>query len=114
MPDLPVGRDGLARAVVAYRDGVVPDGALDLLDELGVVRGLELSSIGAVAVTAPQAVVELLASTDPRVVAVEPQRRLQLDLYASKGQLHATDMDTPEAYTYAGRSGPAPGSPGRA
>ena len=112
VPDLPVGRDGLARAVVAYRDGVVPDGALDLLDELGVVRGLELSSIGAVAVTAPQAVVELLASTDPRVVAVEPQRRLQLDLYASKGQLHATDMDTPEDYTHAGRSGTRPGVTG--
>ncbi len=107
-----MGDDGLARAVVAYRDGVVPDSALDLLDELGVVRGLELSSIGAVAVTAPRAVVELLVATDPRVVAVAPQRRLQLDLYASKGQLHANDMDTPEDYTYAGRSGTRPGVTG--
>lgn len=61
VPPLPVGDDGLARAIVAYEGGVVPSAVLSQLDDLGVVRGIELSSIGAVAVTAPRSVVETLA-----------------------------------------------------
>ena len=98
VPDLPVGADGLARAIVAYDGGVVPAGALDTLDELGVVRGIELSTIGAVAVTAPQAVIETVAALDDRIVAVEPQRRLQTDLYASKDQISAVGLDTAATY----------------
>lgn len=97
--DLPVGGDGLARAIVAYEGGVVPDDALGLMGDLGVARGIELSTIGAVAVTAPQAVVEALAAADDRIVAVEPQRRLELDLYASKEQIDAVGVDQPETYT---------------
>ncbi len=88
VPDLPTDAAGNAKAILAYDGGQVPAGSLDLLDELGVVRGLELPSIGAVAVTAPQAVVEAVAAADPAVVAVEPQRALQLDLYASKEQIN--------------------------
>lgn len=112
VPDLPVGTDGLARAIVAYEGGVVPDGALDLLDDLGVTRGIELASIGAVAVTAPQAVIETLAATDDRLIAVAPQRRLELDLYASKEQIDAVGMDSEEAYRTSRGSGTRPGVTG--
>ena len=96
---LPTGEDGLVRAIVAYRDGAVTQGSLALLDRVGVTRGIELSTIGAVAVTAPAAAVQALAAADPRIVAVEPQRRLQLDLYASKEMIDAVGVDEPESYT---------------
>lgn len=97
VPQLPTGADGLARAIVAYEGGVVPSGVLADLDDLGVVRGLELASIGAVAVTAPQAAIEAVAQ-DPRVAAIEPQRRLELDLYASREQIGANGVDAPDEY----------------
>ncbi len=97
VPLLPTGSDGLARAIVAFEGGTVPRDVLASLDALGVVRGLELASIGAVAVTAPQAVVETLA-LDSRVLAVEPQRALALDLYASREQIGANGVDEPDDY----------------
>ena len=95
---LPVGEDGLARAIVAFEDGTLPSGVLGALTDLGVVRGLELASIGAVAVTAPTDVLEQVAGLDG-VLAVEPQRRLQLDLYASKQQINADGVAEPETTT---------------
>jgi serine protease AprX len=97
VPDLPLGADGLARAIVAFDDGVLDAGVLDLLTFLGVVRGIELASIDAVAVTAPVAVLDAIALL-PGVRAVEPQRRLALDLYVTKEQINAVGVDAPEDY----------------
>lgn len=93
----PIDADGNWKVIVAYEGGLVPDGVLDLLTELGVVRGLEFPTIGAVAVTAPLAVVQAIA-LDDRVIAIHPQGRVQLHLYASVEQINARGVEVAEQY----------------
>ncbi|HEX8779631.1 MAG TPA: S8 family serine peptidase, partial [Nocardioides sp.] len=94
---VPTDEDGRGKVILAFEGGVVPAGALAALRDLGVHRAIELSTIGAVAVTADLAVVDLLGTVSG-VVAVEPQRRLVSHLYASKGQINALGLDQPETY----------------
>ncbi len=100
----------LAKVIVAF-DGDVTASVLDRLDDLGVVRGLELRAIDAVAVTAPADVVPALRSL-PGVVAVEPQRPLELHLFASRAQIGADAVDTPATYEVDGTSFERPGVTG--
>ena len=94
---VPTDAAGLGKVIVAFEGGVIPAGALRALRELGVERAIELRTIGAVAVTAPLAVVDLLA-TVPGVVAVEPQRQVKSDLYASKKQINALGLGKSSTY----------------
>lgn len=88
---------GLGRVMVRYDGGVVPEGLLGDLTELGVVRGLEFPSIGTVAVTATPDVLEQVL-LDPRVEAFHQQRRITHDLYASREQIQAEEADQPREY----------------
>lgn len=97
VPALPVDAAGHAKAIVAFADGI-PAGTLDALSALGVVRGIELPTIGAVAVTAPAAVIDAVAAL-PGVTAVEPQRQLVSHLYASKKQINAVGLAEAAPYT---------------
>ena len=99
---VPTDAAGLGKVIVAFGDAGIPAGTLAALRDLGVERAIELPTIGAVAVTADLAVVDLLR-TLPGVVSVEPQRRLVTDLYASKEQINALGVD--EAATYTTRVG---------
>ena len=104
---VPTDAAGHGKVIAAF-DGTIPAGTLGALRDLGVERAIELPTIGAVAVTADLPVVDLL-STLPGVVAVEPQRRLVSNLYASKEQINANGLDQPSAYTIrSGRSGRKP------
>lgn len=97
--DIPVvSADGLARGLVAFQDGAVTDSLLASLTDLGVVRGLELQAIDAVAVTAlPSVIAEVVKL--PGVTAVEPQRRITLDLFASRTMIDAEGIGQAESYT---------------
>jgi serine protease AprX len=86
----------LAKAVVAV-DGELTPGLLTELAGLGVEQGLALPTIRAVAVTAPVEVLQRL-SLHPRVRAVQPQRRLRLDLDESVEQIGARSAYEPEQY----------------
>ena len=99
---VPTDAAGLGKVIVAFGDAGIPAGTLAALRDLGVERAIELPTIGAVAVTADLAVVDLLR-TLPGAVSVEPQRRLVTDLYASKEQINALGVD--EAATYTTRVG---------
>ena len=92
-------------------DGDVTDAFLATLDALGVVRGIELPSIDAVAVTAPAAIVAKLAAL-PGVRAVQPQRRIQLDLFHSKEQIKAVGVDEAKRYTRGAKTFERPGVTG--
>ena len=92
--------DGFARAIVAFERGT-PAGTLDAMTDLGVVRGIELQAIDAVAVTATPAVLADVARL-AGVTAVEPQRRIQLDLYASREQIDANGLTEPGSFTVNG------------
>src|SRR5688500_2525229 len=72
----PADEAALSKVVVAL-DGPLTSGLREALTDLGVVRGIELRSIGAVAVTAPAEVVAELPEL-PGVRAVVPQRRIRL------------------------------------
>ena len=90
----------LVKAIVAFD---APTDAADLLglERLGVVSGVQLRSIDAVAVTAPMAVLQ--AARDlPGVTAVVPQRKITLDLYRSKEQIRANGVAEPDTYTSGG------------
>ena len=100
----------LTKVIVAF-DRDVTTTVLDQLDDLGVVRGLELRSIDAIAVTAPAAVVPALRAL-PGVIAVEPQRELELHLFASRAQIGADAVDTPATYEVDGTSFERPGVTG--
>ncbi len=106
----PVAPDGLARAIVVYSGGVT-DGILADLTDLGVLRGLELQAIDAVAVTATP---EVLAAVvrDERVFTARPQRQLVLDLYESKDQVNALGIGTAEPTTFGGVDFERPGVTG--
>lgn len=95
---VPVDAAGLGKVIVAFADGAIPAGTLAALQSLGVERAIPFSTIGAVAVTAEPSIVGLL-ETLPGVVAVEPQRQLVTDLYASKKQINAVGLDQPASYT---------------
>lgn len=97
-PSVPTDEAGHGKVILAFQDGVVPASTLGALRDLGVEHAIELPTIGAVAVTADLAVVDLL-STLPGVVTVEPQRRLVSHLYASKEQINAIGVDQPASYT---------------
>ncbi len=95
---VPLDKAGHGKAIVAFADGVIPAGTAGALHRLGVERAIELPTIGAVAVTAALPVIDQLANLTG-VVAVEPQRRLVSNLYASKKQINAIGADQPAAYT---------------
>lgn len=85
-------------AIVTYRS--LPPGIAAELNLLRVAEGpiqfgAVLPTIHSVAITAPQAMLELLAR-DPRVLAVRPQRRLKLNLHSSVAQLNARGVETAE------------------
>jgi serine protease AprX len=88
----------LGKVIVAFDDGLIPAGTLGALRDLGVERAIPLRTIGAVAVTAPLPVIDMLASL-PGVVAVEPQRQLVSHLYASKKQINAIGLQRRTTYT---------------
>lgn len=95
-PAGPAGPGELSRVIVALEPSASGD-VLAAMDRLGVVRGLELRSIDAVAVTAPAAVIAQVAAL-PGVRAVAPQRKLQLHLYRSKEQINALGVREPARY----------------
>ena len=95
---VPTDGAGHGKVIVAFGDNVIPAGTLGALRDLGVQRAIELPTIGAVAVTADLPVVDRIR-TLPGVVAVEPQRRLESYLYASKKQINAVGVDQPATYT---------------
>jgi serine protease AprX len=88
----------VGKVIVAFDDGLIPAGTLGALRDLGVERAIPLRTIGAVAVTAPLPVIDMLASL-PGVVAVEPQRQLVSHLYASKKQINAIGLQRRTTYT---------------
>lgn len=100
----------LTKVVIAL-DGDLSPGLSRALVRAGVVRGLELRSIDAVAATVPAAAVRVLADL-PGVRAVVPQRRIQLHLYRSKEQIDAIGVSAPERYTSAGKTYERPGVTG--
>ncbi len=94
---VPTDEAGHGKVIVAFGDRAIPAGTLGALRDLGVERAIELPTIGAVAVTADLPVVDRIRSL-PGVVAVEPQRRLVSNLYASKKQINAIGVDQPATY----------------
>ena len=98
MTSVPTDEAGFGKVVVAFDEGAIPAGTLGALRSLGVERAIALPTIGAVAVTAPLPVVDLLQSV-PGVVAVEPQRQLEPHLYASKKQINALGLDRRATYS---------------
>ncbi len=94
---VPTDQAGNGKVIVAFADRAIPAGALAALRDLGVERAIELSTIGAVAVTADPVVIDRIRAV-PGVVAVEPQRRLVSYLYASKKQINAVGADQPATY----------------
>ena len=94
---VPLDADGNGKVILAFDGGTIPAGTQQQLASLGVVRAIALPSIGAVAVTAPVAVVDALDGL-PGVVAVEPQRRLVSHLYASKQHINAIRLYHPDTY----------------
>ncbi|QZY30172.1 S8 family serine peptidase [Nocardioides coralli] len=95
---VPTDGDGLGKVIVAFDGGGIPTGTLAALQALGVERAIPLRTIGAIAVTAPLRVIDRL-DTVPGVAAVEPQRRLDTQLYESKKQIKAVGVDKPQRYT---------------
>ena len=108
----PAGNDGEMAKVIISLDGPINDGLRGMLTDGGVVRGIELSTINAVAATLPAAAVDRVAEL-PGVRTVVPQRRLQLDLYRSKEQINALGVDQPEEYTAEGKTYRRPGVTGK-
>lgn len=100
----------LQKAIVKFDDDVTP---LDLeaLAALGVQKGFEIRSIDAVAVTALPNVISQLADV-AGVVAVQPQRKIELHLYASKEQIKAHTITEPGTYEGLGGSFDLPGYDG--
>ncbi|TAJ53157.1 MAG: hypothetical protein EPN60_04220 [Nevskiaceae bacterium] len=86
-------------AIISYRQALPPGIASELnllrVPEGVVASGVVLPSIRSVALTAPRALLELIAR-DPRVLAVRPQRRLKLDLYGSVAQMNARGVEIAE------------------
>lgn len=95
---VPTDAAGLGKVIVAFDDAAIPAGTLRKLQALGVERAIPLRTIGAIAVTAPLAVVDRL-DTVPGVSAVEPQRQLESHLYESKKQIRALGVHKPQKYT---------------
>ena len=83
--------------VIASLDGDLDADLSERLESLGVVRGLELPTIDALALTLPAAAVPVIAEL-PGVRAVVPQRRLELHLYRSKEQIRALGVAEPDRY----------------
>jgi serine protease AprX len=100
----------LVKVVVAL-DGDLTHGLSTAMSRAGVIRGLELRSIHAVAATVPAAAVPVLAEL-PGVRAVVPQRRLALHLFRSKEQIDALGVAEAERYTAAGQTYERPGVTG--
>jgi serine protease AprX len=100
----------LQKVIVKFDDDVTP---LDLeaLAALGVQKGFEIRSIDAVAVTALPNVIGQLADV-AGVVAVQPQRKIELHLYASKEQIKAHTITEPGTYEGLGGSFDLPGYDG--
>ena len=120
---VPVGLSGPAEAapadadaaelskVIVALDGDLSDGLRHRLERLGVVQGLELGSIDALAATLPTSAVARVAQL-PGVRAVVPQRRLQLHLYRSKEQINALGVGEPDRYRRGGETYRRPGVTG--
>ena len=107
----PAADADLVKVIIAL-DGALSDGMRTRLEDLGVVRGIELRTIDAVAATLPVAAVARVAEL-PGVRAVVPQRRLKLDLYRSKEQINALGVEKPEDYTSGGKTYRRPGVTGK-
>ncbi len=103
-PEAPV------HAFIAYR-AALPAGITDELTHLGITDGLALPTIHAVAVTAPLALLQK-AARDPRVLSITRQRRLQMHLYGSVGQINARGVDQPEMLMLDGHAFARPGVTG--
>jgi len=88
----------LVRAIVTYKSlpaGIAGELNLMRIGDAVIREGTVLPTIHSVALTAPRPLLEVLAK-DPRVLAIRPQRRLQLHLHSSVTQLNARDVDQPE------------------
>ena len=107
----PAAPGGPLTKVVVALDGDLTAGTQAALERAGVVQGLELASIDAVAATAPVGALEAIAAL-PGVRAVVPQRRLKLDLYRSKEQINALGVAEPERYKDGTQSFERPGVTG--
>lgn len=101
----------LSKVIVAL-DGDLTSEMSASLERLGVVNGLELPSIDAVAATLPAEAVADVAAL-PGVRAVVPQRKLKLNLYRSKEQINALGVDKPEQYQHQGETYTRPGVTGK-
>ena len=97
--------------VIVALDGDLTDSLRTKLEDVGVVSGLELPTIDAVAATLPATAVPAVADL-PGVRAVVPQRRLELQLYRSKDQIRANGVDKPDQYRRSGEAFRRPGVTG--
>lgn len=86
----------LIPAFIAYKSAP-PANISEKLSAAGIVQGIVLPTINAVAVTAPLAALQQ-AAKDPNVHAIVRQRRLQLHLYGSVTQINAMGVDQPETF----------------
>ncbi|MDX1619770.1 MAG: S8 family serine peptidase [Nitriliruptorales bacterium] len=93
----------LVRAIIAY-DELPTTIELDLA-AAGVEQAVVFEAIDGVAVTAPKAVVELLAD-DPSVLGVQAERRLRMHLFESVEQIGAQGVEDDDPYTVGTESGP--------
>ena len=101
----------VSKVILAVDGNVTPRLRADLQD-LGVIRGIELPSINAIAATLPTAIVPQVAEL-PGVRAVVPQRRLELHLYRSKDQINANGVEKAETYRSRGETYKRPGVTGK-
>ena len=86
----------LVPAFIAYKS-TPPADLVERLKTAGIVQGIVLPTINAVAVTAPLAALQQ-AARDPNVHAIVRQRRIQLHLYGSVSQINAHGVDQPESF----------------
>ncbi len=102
---------GLGRLIVRYEDGTDLASKVGELADLGVARAIEIRSAGVVAVTAdPTVLLGLLSDTD--VTDYYQQRKIALDLYASREQIKAENAEQPMDYTLADQARTRPGVTG--
>ena len=103
--------DSLVKVIIAL-DGDLTAGLRSTLEDLGVVKGIELRTIDSVAATLPAEIVPQVADL-PGVRSVVPQRRLELHLYRSKDQINALGVEEPEKYRKRGKTYRRPGVTGK-
>ena len=102
------------RAFVTYQQlppGIASELNLLRVGNAVVLEGAVIPTINSVSITAPRAVLDYLA-TDPRVLAIRPQRKLKLHHYSSVEQINARGVELAETVGPAACSKERPGVTG--